>query len=52
MLLFYPICYAAALLKLTYYTQYYAQEQQLLSDYVTPCVQFCMSNSLHKADDL
>ena len=29
MLLFYPLCYAAVLLKFTYYAQYYAQEQGL-----------------------
>ena len=31
------------LLKLTYY----AQEQELLSDYYAIYIQFCMSNSLH-----
>ena len=30
---------------------YYAQEQELLSDYVAIYVQFCMSNSLHVADN-
>ena len=29
----------------------YAQEQKLLADYVAPYVQFCMSNSLHVADN-
>ena len=36
MLLFLPImlcAYAVVLLKFTYYAQYYAQEQELLSDY-------------------
>ena len=33
MLLFLPICFAAALLKFTYYAQYYVQEQELWSDY-------------------
>ena len=32
MLLFCPLCYAAVLLKFTYYAQYYAEEQEL-SDY-------------------
>ena len=31
---FYLLCYAAVLLKFTYYAQYYAQEQKLLSDYI------------------
>ena len=30
----------------------YVREQKLLSDYVAPYVQFCMSNSLHVADNL
>ena len=47
MLLFLPLCYAAVLLKFTYY----AQEQKLLSDYVASYVQSCMSNSLHVADN-
>ena len=34
------------LLKFTYYAQYYAQEQALLSDYYAINIQFCMSNSL------
>ena len=53
MLLFLPIiiCYAAVLLKFTYYAQYYAQEQQLLSDYYAFYMQFCMSSSLHVADN-
>ena len=29
----YPLCYAAVHLKITYYAQYYAQEQELWSDY-------------------
>ena len=36
-------CYAAVLLKFTYY----AQEQESLSDYYGIYIQFCMSNSLH-----
>ena len=45
MLLFLPIiCYAAVLLKFTYY----AQEQKLLSDYYA----FMYGNSLHVADNL
>ena len=46
-----PLCYAAVLLKFTYYAQYYAQEQELLSDYYTIHIQFCMNNSLHVADN-
>ena len=30
---FYTLCYAAVPLKITYYAQCYAQEQELLSDY-------------------
>ena len=41
MFYFYPLCYAAVLLKVTYY----AQEQELLSDYYA----VGMSNSLHVA---
>ena len=47
MLYFYPLCYAAELLKFTYYVQ----EQELLSDYVVIYLQFCMSNLLHVADN-
>ena len=52
-LYFYPLCYAAVLLKFTYYTQYYAQEQELvlLSDYYAFYMQFCMRNLLHVADN-
>ena len=50
---FYPSYYAAALLKFTYYAQYYdAQEEELLSDYYAFYIQFCMSNSLHVANNL
>ena len=45
--IFYPLCYAAVLLKFTYYAQFYAQEQELLPDYYAFYMQFCMSNSLH-----
>ena len=31
---FYRLCYAAVLLNFTYYTQYYAEEQGLMSDYM------------------
>ena len=48
---FYPLCYAAVLLKFTYYTQYYAQEEELSSDYYAFYIQFCMSNSLHVEDN-
>ena len=51
MLLFYSLCYAAVLLKFTYYAQYYAQKQELLSDYYTFYMQFCMSDMLHVADN-
>ena len=44
---FYPLCYAAVLLKFTYY----AQEQELLSDYYAIYIQFCISNSLHVVDN-
>ena len=43
---FYPLCYTAVLLKFIYYAQYYAQEQELLSDYILH-PQLCMKNSLH-----
>ena len=43
---FYPLCYAAVLLKFTYYAQYYAQEQELYAIHT----QFCMNNSLHVAE--
>ena len=43
MLLFYPLCYAAVLLKFTYY----AQEQQFLSDYYA----FMYGSSLYVADN-
>ena len=48
---FYPLCYAAVLLKFTYYAQYYAQEQELVSDYYAFYMQFCMSNLLNVADN-
>ena len=50
---FYPLCYAAVFLKFTYYPQYYAQEQELLSDYyaIHDHIQSCMNNSLHVADN-
>ena len=34
MLIFYPLCYAAVLKILTYYAQYYAQEQELCSAHI------------------
>ena len=40
---FYPLCYAAVLVKFTYYTQ----EQEFLSDYYA----FINGNSLHVADN-
>ena len=48
---FCPLCYAAVLLKFTYYAQYYAEEQELLSDYYAIYIQFCMNNSPHVADN-
>ena len=30
---FYPLCYAAVLLKFTHCAEYYTQEEELLSDY-------------------
>ena len=39
------------LLKFTYYAQYYAQEQELLSDYYVIYVQICMNNTLHVEDN-
>ena len=44
MLLF---CYAAVLLNLTYY----AQVQELWWEYYAICIQICMNNLLHVADD-
>ena len=35
------------MLLFTYYAYYCAQEEELLSDYYTFYMQFCMSNSLH-----
>ena len=35
MLIFYLLCYAAVLIKFTYYAQYYAQEKEL-------CLLFCV----------
>ena len=52
MLLFYPLCYAAVLLKFTYYAQFNAQEQELLSDYYAFYMQSCTRYSLHVADNL
>ena len=48
-LLFLPImlCYSA--LKLICCTQYYAQEQELWSDYYGIYMQVCMNNSLYVA---
>ena len=46
---FYPLCYTVVLLKFTYYAQYYAQEQELLSDYYAIYMLSCMSSSLHVA---
>ena len=48
----YLICYAAVLLIFTYYAQYYAQEQELWSDYYAIYIQVCMSNSLNVTDNL
>ena len=39
------------LLKFAHYAQYYAKEQELLSDYYAIHIQFCMNNSLHLADN-
>ena len=47
---FYPLRYGAVPLKVTYYAQYYNQEQELLSDYYAVHIQFCMNISLHVAD--
>ena len=44
---FYLLCYAAVLLKFTYYAQYYAPEQDLLLGFYAIYMQFCISNSLH-----
>ena len=44
---FYPLCYAAVLLKFTYH----AQEQELLSDYYAIYMRSCMSSSLHVVDN-
>ena len=45
---FYPLCYATVLIKFTYYAQYYAQEQELLSDYYASYMQF--TETLHIAN--
>ena len=50
-LCFYPLRYAAVLLKFTYHAHYYTQEQQLLSDYYDVYLQFCTNNSLNIADN-
>ena len=44
MLLFLPIMLCCSALKITYYAQYYAQEQELLSDYYASYVQVCRNN--------
>ena len=44
---FYLLCNAAVLLNFTYY----AQEQELLSDYYAIYIQVCMNNSLHVVDN-
>ena len=51
MLLFLPImlCYSA--LNLIHYVQYYAQEQELWSEYYAIYIKVCMNNSSHVADD-
>ena len=36
------------LLKFTYYAQYYAQEEELLSDYYVIHIQFCKENLLNE----
>ena len=46
---FYPLCYAAVLLKSTYYAQECIWE--LWSDHHAFDMQFCMNNSLHVADN-
>ena len=51
MLLFLPIMLCCSAHKITYYAQYYAQEQELLSDYYAFYMQFCMSNSVHVANN-
>ena len=39
---FYPLCYAAALLKFIYYVRYYAQEEELLLDYYAYICNFAL----------
>ena len=51
MLLFLPIMLCCSALKITYYAQYYAQEQELLSDYYAIYIQICMKNTLHVANN-
>ena len=47
-----PIMLCCSALKIyLYYTQCYAQKQEFLSDYYAVYVQFCMSSSLHVADN-
>ena len=47
---FYPLWYAAVLLKFTCYAQYYAQEQGLIVIRLYAIyIQFCINNSLHIA---
>ena len=40
---FYPLCYAAVLLKFTYYAQHYAQVQELWSEYYAIYIQVFMN---------
>ena len=40
----YPLCYSAVLLRFIYYAQYYAQEQELLSNYIRVTIKFGETN--------
>ena len=45
MLIFYLLCYAAVLIKFTYYAQYYAKEEELYLSIITICIQIFMNKS-------
>ena len=49
---FHPLCYAAVLIKFTYYAQNYAQEYELCLVIITIYLQICMNKSLLIADNL
>ena len=53
MLIFYLLCYAAVLIKFTYYAQNYAQENKNCAySFITICIQICMNDPLLISDNL